>query len=269
MKLHIITIVLDGFPFVTWHYPILRQLKLDWHWWVVEGVAMPEGCTNWCVELDPRLSNDGTSDYLHRIAAFDSRVSYMPRPWWHGKVGMFNEALAQITDDRYILMQIDSDEIWTAEQIDTIHGLLRWTEAHANCCWFKCRYFVGPDLVITSKEGFGNHAAYEWKRAWRVEAGARFKTHEPPCLEGFAEKPWTQEQTSRMGLTFEHFAYSTREQMAFKQAYYAGQRNPNRHLYARTVEGWEALQKATMPVNDLSRYLPWVGPGVTVDHIKP
>lgn len=270
MKLHLVTIVLDGMPFVSWHYPILRQLKLDWHWHVVEGVAAPRGCTSWCAEIAPRLSKDGTTQYLKDLAGFDKRVThiaYADNFAWPGKVSMFNEALSGIEDGCYILIQVDSDEIWSADQLDTVHGLLRWTEAHANCCHFRCRYFVGPDLTITSKEGFGNHAAYEWKRAWRVERGVRFATHEPPCLEGFDERPWTQDQTSRMGLVFDHFAYATREQMAFKQTYYAGRHNPNRKLYARAVEGWEALQKATMPVSDLSRYLLWVGPGVTVDRV--
>lgn len=266
MKLHIITIVLDGMPFITWHYPILRQLYIDWTWHVVEGVALPVGCTSWCAKMEPRLSGDGTSGYLEELARFDSRVDYRPRSWWPGKAAMFNAAMAGgIYSYPCVLMQIDSDEIWTVKQIEMVHAML--ASGYPNCMNFRCRYFVGPDLAITSREGFGNHTAYEWKRAWRVGHGAMFETHEPPRLAGFVEYPWTHEQTENPGLVFDHFAYATRRQMEFKKHYYASTTNPAARLYDRAVEGWEMLQKAVMPVEQLNRYLPWVGEGVRVERL--
>src|SRR3989304_9302948 len=106
MKLHIITIVLDGMPFITWHYPVFRRLAFEWHWWIVEGVALPKGCTKWCAPLEPRLSKDGTTDYLAALERFDKRVMHIARPSWPGKASMFNEALSRIEDEAYLLWQI-------------------------------------------------------------------------------------------------------------------------------------------------------------------
>lgn len=272
MRLHIITIVLDGMPFITWHYPILRQLKLDWHWHVVEGVALPEKDTGWCTQLEPRLSRDGTHEYLTSLANFDKRVHYFVRTAWPGKTAMFNHALSVIEDQEFLLMQIDSDEIWTREQIEKIHdhfSLCRFKgDSRHTCAFFHCRYFVGPELVITSRNGFGNYNAYEWKRVWLVTGGIKFKSHEPPVLENFEEVALTQEQTERAGLVFDHFAYSTEAQMRFKEHYYNSPRNPNGHLYANAAANWRRLQSAPMPLAQLNQFFPWVGEGVTVERVK-
>jgi hypothetical protein len=133
---------------------------------------------------------------------------------------------------------------------------------------FRCRYFVGPDLVITSRFGFGNHEDYEWRRAWKGVRGDRFLTHEPPVLDRFDEDTWTHAQTESLGLVFDHFAYATKEQIEFKKAYYGSKANQIGRLYANAAEGWKELQRAPMPVAQLNRYLPWVGPDVTADRIK-
>lgn len=268
MKLNIVTIVLDGMSFITWHYPIFRQLKLDWHWWVIEGAAMPVGCTSWCAKIEPRLSTDGTFDYLRQLALFDNRITHIASSSWPGKVAMFNEALTRIEDDVYLLMQVDSDEIWTKLQIEKLHDLMLPKKVFdRNCAYFRCHYFVGPDLVIKSRHGFGNHEAYEWKRIWRVSQGVLFKTHEPPRLVGFEECPYMHGDTEAMRFTFDHFAYATEAQMRFKEHYYGGASNLNGHLYKNAALNWKRLQTASMPVAQLNLFFPWVGEGVTVDRI--
>lgn len=267
MKIHFVTIVLDGMPFITWHYPTFRQLKLDWHWTVVEGVAIPKRCTSWCANLEPRLSLDGTHEYMRDLAMFDKRVTLIVRSEWPGKAAMFNEALDRISEPEYLLWQVDSDEIWRADQIELAAGLLSQMGS-ANCMWFRCRYYVGPDLVITSRNGHGNNEAYEWRRLWRVPRGTRFFTHEPPILEGYTERPWRHDETERLGLVFDHYAYATVAQMRFKERYYGGPSNAKGKLYRDCPRNWMRLQaNAQWPIKELASYLPWVGPSVTVDQV--
>jgi glycosyl transferase family 2 len=266
LPLHIITIVLDGFPFITWHYPILRQLKLDWHWHVVEGVALPVKDTSWCARLEPRLSTDGTFDYLRELSKFDSRVTHIHQPSWPGKVAMFNEAMGGIKDGEFLLLQMDSDEIWTKRQLEKLYELLLPKKLdNRNCAYFRCRYFVGPDRVIISRHGFGNHEAYEWHRAWRVPSGTLFDTHEPPKLSEFEARPYLHGDTEAMRLVFDHYAYATEAQMRFKERYYGSPANPNGHLYKNAAANWKRLQQAPLPILQLNEYFPWVGEGVTVD----
>lgn len=268
MKLFIETLALDAMPWITFIYPELKKLTdIDWQWNVIEGVAAPENCTHWCAPMTPRLSEDGTTQYIEKLCELDKRVVHWKKELWRGKVAMLNEPLRNLHENA-VLMQIDSDELWKAEQIVSIHKFLT-SSARFNCARFRCRYFVGPDIVITSKNTFGNNDAYEWHRAWKIQPGTRWESHEPPKLANYTENPRLQDSTEAEGLVFDHYAYAIESQVAFKVKYYGSQNNKeNGHRYATAVEGWKALQQNTKwPVTDLSRYLPFVGNNVTADKI--
>lgn len=266
MKTIFLTIVLDGMPFISWIYPELRKLSFKWEWHIVEGVALPEGDTKWVAKLEPRLSADGTGDYLDSITDYDPRVIRMCKEEWPGKTAMYNHALSQVKDRNFILWQIDADEVWTAAQLELGHALMQSSQA-LNCAYFKCRYFVGPNLVIT-KGNYGNRTAHEWRRVWKLRRGDRFATHEPPVIANFEPRPWEHNTTESVGLVFDHFALATEAQVAFKARYYGSTNNKHTgHLYKNAVEGWRRLQRAPMPVAQLGAYLPWVGEGVVVDKI--
>ena len=95
MKLHVLTIVLDGMPTLPAIFFNLNALKLDWTWHVVEGAAANTNCTKWCAQQQPRLSLDGTSEFLDMISRHP-RVKLYRKPWWAGgKVEMVNAPLCQ------------------------------------------------------------------------------------------------------------------------------------------------------------------------------
>lgn len=269
MKLFIETIVLDGFPYLPLIYAELRKLSgIDWVWNCIEGVSAPNADTKWVAQMPPRLSEDGTTQWLDSVAAFDKRVVIYRKEMWHSKTAQMNEPLKTLYEPA-VLMQMDADEIFTTEQIKAIYEELSFRSSPLNTAQFACAYHVGPNIVITSQKTFGDFD-YEWFRAWRVQPGVRFKSHEPPKLENFKEVIWTKEKTRERGLVFDHFAYATEAQVAFKQRYYGSSNNKeNGHKYANAVEGWKRLQEAKFPISDLSLYLPFVGPNVTADRIKP
>lgn len=262
------TLALDAMPFLTWIYPELRKLDFPWELWVMEGAAQPNNCTSWCKPMPPRLSTDGTTGYLQSLASFDKRVHHIEKPIWPGgKVQMCNFPLRTLHEPR-LLWQMDADEIWTAAQITTMRNLFIRHKAK-NCAYFRCRYFVGPDLVITSREGFGNNSAYEWHRVWKIEPGVKWLSHEPPKLANFNPIPFTQDETEKEGLVFEHYSLATEAQVAFKRDYYGSPNNKLGHLYANAVEGWGKLQRnEKWPVKQLKEFLPWVGEGVTVGRVE-
>src|SRR5882672_1882183 len=229
MKITIVTIALDAMPFVTLHYPEFRKLKSDWEWLVAEGVAAPVLDTSWVSKMAPRLSQDGTTEYLDSVRAFDSRVHVFRRSEWPGKAAMFNRILETIYEPT-ILLQVDSDECWTAEQIEALVAMFQ-RDRSKNSAYFYCRYFVGRDLVIATRNGFGNHTEYEWLRAWRFVPGMRFERHEPPVIDGLTLNPFTHAETESEGIVFDHFAYATEAQVRFKQEYYGSHNNPKGHLY--------------------------------------
>ena len=266
MHVTFFTIVLDGMPFIKRIYPELRKLDFPWTWVVIEGVARPSHCTKWCATIPAGLSTDGTTEYLAEIDELDSRVIWRGSPAWDGKVAMVNQACAVAQSG--LLWQIDSDEFWTAEQIQKMVRLFRDNPSR-DCAYFWCRYFVGPDIVITSRDTYGNFSSYEWLRVWRFEPGQRFLTHEPPRLERSQKAPFVHAEIEALGLVFDHHAYATEKQVAFKERYYGSEANPNGWKYKGAVANWRRLQANTQwPVKELKEFLPWVGGGVVADRIS-
>ena len=237
--LNVFTIVLDGMPHIRRHLTILSRLGHDWRWTIVEGAAMNVNCTKWCQSQEPRLSLDGTSLYLDSIT--DPRVTVIKRPKWDGKVEMVNAALATFSHPG-ILLQVDADEVWTTENIELAIRVLEGSTA--DCGEFKCRYFVGPDIVTIGSNSYGNNRG-EWRRMWKFRPGDRFIKHEPPLLTGstgpapmyFKDKEY-----------FDHFAYADEKSVAYKERYYG---------YRDAVLHWSSLQANTEWPCRLKDFLPW------------
>lgn len=238
-------------PFVTFHYPMMRTLPFEWDYHVVEGVAKNVNCSKWCRAIPPRLSNDGTTAYLDSLT-FDKRVHLYRNKLWEGKIAMVNAPLKNIHEP-CLLWEIDSDEVFIAEQIIRMRSMFI-REPERTSAQFFCRYFVGPDIVTTTRNSYGNKH-YDWHRVWRYEPGQRFITHEPPVMGGpngerLPDNRFTQKETADASLVFDHYAYALRKTVEFKSQFYPGCEN--------AVEQWEQLQKVQRFPVLLKRYFPWV-----------
>lgn len=262
MKLTLLTIVLDGMPWIASHWPELKKLDFDWQWLVAEGVSAPVGCTSWCAQQAPRLSEDGTTGYLDTLASYEPRVKVFRKELWQGKVAMLNFALKRESEP-CLLVQADSDELWTAEQLAQLRELFL-KHPKKNAAYFWCDYRLGPGVRITSRDTYGNQSSYEWLRAWRWEPWMSFKSHEPPVMAGADGKPiainaFTHAETAKHGLIFRHEAWSTREQVARKAAFYGSAANKEHgQHYKDAVAGWERLQRNRKWPVKVKEFLPWV-----------
>ncbi len=272
MKILFSTICLDAMPFLPLIWAELRKLpkEIDWLWWCMEGTALPTHCTKWCAKTEPRLSKDGTTEYLYSLQSFDERVKHTFMNAWNGKISMVNHPLVNIHnygyDEEFLLWQMDSDELFSVEQILTCWQMFQnYTEK--NAAYFWCRYYVGPDKVITTRNCFGNQSAFEWLRVWKIKPGMLFKTHEPPVIEGLKLNPFSHAETEARGLVFDHFAYATRAQVEFKEKYYAGPNNQNARHYKGLTERWERFQNSKTWPCPLQTMMPWAEPRVMVDKI--
>lgn len=234
MKLVAFTIVLDGEPFIERHLPVFQQLTIPWQWIVVEGAAGNTADTSWCKEQEPRLSKDGTHDYLRSIT--HNQFTHIYKASWENKTMMCNTALEDLRES-CVLMEIDADEIWNAEQLEKIVTLF---EEHPTlaAARFACRYFVGPDLLLQGEHCYGDYDQ-EWLRAWRFTPGNSFAAHEPPLLR---QGSWPHErydslqknESRKLGLVFDHFPYVTEAQVAYKEKFYG---------YTGLLDQWKALQR--------------------------
>lgn len=270
LPIHFFTIVLNGEPFIRHHLEIFQQLPCDWHWHIVEGVASLVKDTAWSVANggqikssfhDQGRSNDGTSAYLDELAAaHPDRIHIYRKPlgeFWDGKLEMVNAPLPNIRET-CLLWQVDVDEYWTLDQILEARKLFQ-EHPDRKAAFYWCHFYVGQDLVISSRDTYGNNSSYEWLRTWRFEPGDRWLSHEPPhlisawrhrfyrfkCVLGFKRKPSFRKKriphfdhatTEARGLVFQHLAYVHDSQLSFKETYYG---------YKDALAKWKSLQDRT------------------------
>jgi glycosyltransferase involved in cell wall biosynthesis len=279
LPIHFFTIVLNGEPFIRYHEDVFRRLRVAWHWHAIEGVAALRHDTGWSVANGGRVpdtahhlgrSNDGTSAYLDELVRrYPDNVTLYRKPlgeFWDGKREMINAPLPDIGEP-CLLWQVDSDELWTVEQIEAVHELFtRNPDRTAASYW--CWYYVGPGKIVSTRYNYAQNPAQEWLRTWRYVPGAVWATHEPPVL-AVAERhdpaaktvdiakvhPFTQDEMEEAGAVFHHFAYATESQLKFKELYY-GYRDARRQ--------WRTLQDHRGP-GALKDFLHWVSDNTMFD----
>lgn len=251
-----LTIVLDGMPWLPQQLSMMQRLTVPWKWVVVEGVAEPLKDTGWCQRIPPRLSNDGTTEWLQELNWYYPNLIYLAAESWPGKTAMCNAGLELATEPG-LLWQLDADELWLPHQVETM-ALAFDKNRDRHWASFWCQYLVGPNLRIATRDTYGNHSAYEWLRVWRYTPGQLFEKHEPPILIGTGSKGFSNQETEAMGCVFLHPAYMLEKQVAFKEQYYR---------YPGAVEGWRRLQQNMDFPCPLRNYFPWVKDGALVERI--
>lgn len=277
MSINFFTIVLNGEPFIRHHIEVFRQLPFKWHWHIVEGVADLKHDTAWSLQFGGRitdeihqngLSNDGTTEYLNELKEqYSENITIYRKPngvFWDGKLEMINAPLLNINEE-CLLWQVDADELWTMEQICTMRSLFL-QHPDKTSAYFLCHYFVGENLVITTRDTYGNNTSYEWLRTWRFKPGFCWISHEPPRLcqqtqngrwiDVATMNPFVHKETEAQNLIFQHYAYTLEKQLLFKEVYYG---------YRNALELWEELQReSNFPVG-LNSYFTWVNDSAQVN----
>lgn len=257
MKLVVFTIVRNGMPFIPTIFFNLQATNLDWRWIVAEGASANTHCTSWCNQQERGLSQDGTTEFLDMVKDHP-RVKVLRKDMWDGKLEMCNACLAEIKEP-CVLFQMDADEIWRPDAIEKIVQNFS-DDPLAAVGQVKCRYFLGVNIVATSKGGYGNKRG-EWLRIWRFTPGDNFNRHEPPMLAQQAKGHYLNPDWLAMdGMQFDHYAWWSENQVAYKEQFYG---------YPHALYHWQLLQSNTeWPVKDLRAFLPWVGADASADKLS-
>lgn len=183
LPIHFFTIVLNGQPFIRYHIEVFKQLPFKWHWHIVEGVADLKNDTAWSVQLGGCVtdeihrngcSNDGTTEYLDELAQLypDNITIYRKSEgvFWEGKREMVNAPLVNI-EEECLLWQVDVDELWTLEQLSTARQIFI-SNPDKTAAFYWCWYFVGENLIISTRNCYGQNPQQEWLRTWKFKPGA-------------------------------------------------------------------------------------------------
>lgn len=254
LPVSIYTLALDAIRFLPRQLEIFEKLNRRWNWHIVSGVADNVLDTGWCAKIPPRLSRDGTDEFLNAHMKHPN-ITIQRRQLWPGKTAMVNAALSKIKEP-CVLMEIDADEMWRPEQIEKICQLFE-TGKYDKMSFF-CRYFVGENLIVTSENGWGNRPG-EWLRGWMFKPGMIQARHEPPVLSGCGHRELSRMETRKLGLVFDHEAYKYEESLIFKEQYYR---------YKGAVDAWKRLQVHNNFPCRLNTFFAWVDRTVIVDRIR-
>lgn len=259
MKKIAFTIVLNGMPFIKQQAEIIPKVFDEWY--IIEGATLPVKDTNWCKNIDSKfysdkkLSVDGTTEFIDEMFNKHKNIFTIRKydDFWNGKTEMCNSIADKMKD--CILMQFDVDEIWTEE---TLRDVLKYAEENEGFhgMLFKCNYYVGDGLLIQNEDCYGNNPG-EWCRLWKIKDQTSWRSHEPPRIHGLTDF-LSRSFTKSKGWTFEHYAYTTEDQLKFKENFYG---------YAGAVENWERLQQRENFPCYLREYFPWVHDNAIVDKI--
>lgn len=251
--LHVFTIALDAMPWLACIFSELMRVRdVRWSWTIVEGAAMPVGDTKWIARQEPRLSGDGTTQFLDAIA-HHPRVRVIRRERWEGKTPMCQAATDTFREPG-ILMQQDGDEIWSADQYVRI-GEFFEDLPDLMTMRFHCDYMVGPNIRTTDR----GHPD-EWLRAWRFTPGMQWISHEPPNLAGNVGRTMRRDETARHALVFQHFSWALPKHVAQKEQLYG----PS---YRGAMAGWTRLQTHPRFPVSLKSFFPWSAATTMVDRV--
>lgn len=249
MRLEVCTLALDAMPWITHHLPILNALpgSIDWRWTIAHGVSCNVNDTAWMAYQKPRLSTDGTTEYLAGLAAQHPRVRVLTKLLWLGKTAQINACL-EGAQAPAVILQMDADEVWATKWIEKVVEVFG-ARPDIMRMQFRCAYFLGPN-IIASRDGAYGCRQEEWMRAWRMtDSSHRFLTHEPPNFAGNTGRMMGRDETAAYQMGFSHYAYATEKQVAYKEVTYK---------YPGAVAGWRRLQANRVWPTRLKPFMGWV-----------
>jgi glycosyltransferase involved in cell wall biosynthesis len=270
LPIHFFTHVLDGQPFIRYHIDILSSLDIPWHWHIIEGSASPPNTNSWPLakgskKTQNHYSNgrslDGTSNYLDTLTRdYPLNITVYRKPIgevWNDNIEMLHAPLQNISED-CLLWQINSCELWTAEQIITMHSMFL-SAPHRYAAFFCSHYFVGPDRVIETRNSCALNPDYESLRVWRFHPGMQWipdqrATLSVQALDGTPYNvadinPFKHAETEAAGLVFQSLSYTIESQLRFQEEYYG---------HSNALENWRALQRDTRRHIQVREYLYWI-----------
>jgi len=202
MKLAFGIIVYNG-DFVLWEclksiYPYAHQILIS------------EGCVEYYAEKGFTGSTDQTNHILDTFPDPENKITVI-----HGvykeKTEQCNAYMKHLDAD--YLWQIDSDEIYRKQDIETIIELMPKYTSIGVC---STTFFGGFNHTIS-----GFEANVEYKRIFKVTSGSQWASHRPPSIDNIVDDNHLSAQALKaMGITMFHYSYVWDRQVKDKIEYY-------------------------------------------------
>jgi hypothetical protein len=213
-------IVLNGEPFVRYNlralYPFAHQII------VVEG-AVASAAMN--ATMDGH-SRDGTLETLYQFKSEedpDDKLIIVARDgFWHEKDAMSQAYAERATGD--YLWQVDSDEFYQPEAMQTVINLLRADPTISGMSFRMITFWGAPQYTVDG--WYLRRGAHNFHRLFKWGARYTYATHRPPTIYDDKGRDvrtlhWLEaEITQAQGIYLYHYSLLFPKQVLEKSAYY-------------------------------------------------
>lgn len=185
----------------------------------VSQILISEGPVSFWQSQGYTTSTDGTNDVLNEFYDPEKKLKVI-----HGQFSekdeQCNAYMSNLNDDADYIWNLDSDEVFKSEDVETIFKLLK--ERKYTSVGFKsCSFYGGFDNTLG---GFEENA--EFIRIRKVYPGSYWKTHRPPTISHKVTPTLPESHLnfnalhSEHGVKMYHYSYVFPEQVNQKIQYY-------------------------------------------------
>ena len=182
-------------------------------------ILVAEGPVGYWQTQGHTTSTDGTNGILKSFPDPDNKITVV-----HGQYSEKDEQcsayMEHLNSDTDYVWNLDSDEIFKPEDIETIIKLL--TDHRFTTAGFQsCSFYGGFDKILG---GFEENA--EFRRVCKVYPGSYWKTHRPPIMAHRDTRAWPENHMGfkwlweNHGIRMYHYSYVFPDQVYNKVQYY-------------------------------------------------
>ena len=216
---------------------VLRQC-LEQVYPFASQILIAEGPVKYWQDKGRTTSTDSTNKILEEFPDPDNKITIV-----HGQFAEKDEQcrayMPHMKDDIDYIWNLDSDEVYKTEDIETIISLLE-SEKYTSVGVKSCSFYGGFNHYMTGFE----EERDQFLRIFKVYPGATWKTHRPPTIiapdgvETLPEKHLDSDSLfEKYGIRMYHYSYVFPKQVKNKIEYYKAKVSQDRCIddYFNTV----------------------------------
>lgn len=180
-------------------------------------IMIAEGPVNYWQKQGFKTSTDGTNEVIDNFPDPEHKIQII-HSQYPEKGDQCNAYMKFLRDDNNYIWNVDCDEIFKPQDIETVIELLE-QHKYTNVGFQSLSFFGGFDHYLT---GFEENA--EFLRICKVFPGARWKSHRPPRIDydgqAMQNKHLNFISLANMGVRMYHYSYVFPRQVKEKVQYY-------------------------------------------------
>ncbi|MEK6832857.1 MAG: glycosyltransferase [Nanoarchaeota archaeon] len=182
-------------------------------------IVIAEGPVTYWQQKGHRTSFDGTNQIIDNFPDPQKKIKII-HSQYSEKDEQCNAYFNLLKDNNDYIWNLDSDEVFKPQDIDTIIRLLE-TEKYTSVGFKSCTFYGGFDRIMT-----GFEEENEFKRIYKIYPGSTWLTHRPPTIKHVVNNIFPDKHLdfnnlrNNYGVKMYHYSYVFPRQVFEKLGYY-------------------------------------------------